>query len=59
MVWARAGGKQKKNLSHLAWRGIPVKAQAVFLADGVGRSLAYLGTSLSHRPVRIGWVVSF
>lgn len=54
-VWARAGGKQ--NFGHLAWRGIHVKVQAAVLAGRVGASLADLGTRLSHRPVRVGWVI--
>lgn len=58
-VWARAGGKQQKNLSRLAWRGIHVRVQAAFLADGAGRSLAYLGTRLSHGLVGIVWAVCF
>lgn len=58
-VGARAGGKQKNNLGRLVWRGIHVKVQAAFVAERVGRSLAYLGASLSHRPVGIGWVVCF
>jgi len=48
-----------EDLELFSMEGSTQEGAGCFSADGVGRSLAYLGTSLSHRPVGTGWVVCF